>query len=369
MQRIWRSLRKGNYTAFAFGALLALAPVAASGQTEPMPQAKPLSPPIVIAHRGASGLRPEHTIAAYTLAIEQGADFIEPDLVLTKDDIFVARHENDITDTTDVAAHPEFAARKATRVIDDATHTGWFTEDFTLAELKTLRAKERLPQLRAGNVRYDGQFQIATLAEVIALAKAQTKLTGRTIGIYPETKHPSYFASIGKPMEARLVAQLKAAGWNSAKAPVFIQSFEVGNLKALHKLTKVRLIQLMDASGGPADAGKGGTPQSYAAMATAEGLRAIAAYAYGVGPNKNVIWNGTAPPTRFVVDAHAAGLRVHPWTFRAENAFLPAVFRSGTDPATHGDMTAEIHAYLRLGVDGFFTDFPLWGVTARKSAN
>ncbi len=369
MKRNCGALGKRNHALAAILAMTAvmtsgLASIPVSGQTVPMAAVKPLSPPIVIAHRGASGLRPEHTLASYMLAIEQGADFIEPDLVLTKDDIFVARHENDITGTTDVAAHPEFADRRATKTIDGEGHDGWFTEDFTLAELKTLRAKERLPQLRRDNTRYDGQFEVPTLAEVIALAKAETARTGRTIGIYPETKHPSYFAAIGKPMEARLVAQLKAAGWDSADAPVFIQSFEVNNLKALHAMTRIRLIQLMDASGGPADAGTHGVPSSYAAMATPEGLKAIAAYAYGIGPNKNLIWDGTAAPTTLVVDAHAAGLRLHPWTFRAENAFLPAVFRVGADPAAHGHIDAEIAAYLALGIDGFFTDYPGLGVKA-----
>ena len=360
MKRVWRSLRKGNRIAWV---LAMLAPLPATGQTASMVAVKPLSPPIVIAHRGASGLRPEHTIASYTLAIDQGADFIEPDLVLTKDDVFVARHENDITGTTDVAAHPEFAARKATKIIDGEAHTGWFTEDFSLAELKTLRAKERLPQLRPDNAHYDGQFAVPTLAEVIALAKAESTRTGRTIGIYPETKHPSYFASIGKPMEARLVAQLKAAGWSSATAPVFIQSFEVNNLKALHKLTRIRLIQLMDATGGPADRSR----PSYAAMTTPAGLKEIASYAYGIGPNKAMIWDGVGTPTPLVADAHAVGLRLHPWTFRAENAFLPLPFRTGTDPATHGRVADEIAAYLKLGIDGFFTDFPAIGVATRAA--
>ena len=343
--------------------IFALVPVAGMAQNARI--VRPLSPPIIIGHRGASGLRPEHTIASYTLAIEQGADFIEPDLVLTSDDVFVARHENDITATTDVADHPEFAARKATKVIDGESHTGWFTEDFTLAELRTLRAKERLPQLRPANAAFNGQFLVPTLAEVIALAKAQSRLTGRTIGIYPETKHPSYFASIGKPMEARLVAQLKAAGWADAKAPVFIQSFEVNNLKTLHKLTRIRLIQLMDATGGPADK----AASSYADMATPAGLKAIAAYAYGIGPNKAMIWSGTpGDGSALVGDAHAAGLRVHPWTMRAENVFLPASLRDGTDPAAHGRLQAEIRRYLALGVDGFFTDFPAEGFRARADA-
>ncbi len=364
MKRTSGSLRKWNRI---WVPIALLASVPASGQTGvmTMPAAKPLSPPIVIAHRGASGLRPEHTIASYTLAIDQGADFIEPDLVLTKDDVFVARHENDITGTSDVAAHPEFASRKTTRTIDGELHNGWFAEDFTLAELKTLRARERLPQLRPDNAKYDGEFQIPTLAEIITLAKTESKKRGRTIGIYPETKHPSYFASIGKPMEARLVAQLKAAGWDSASAPVFIQSFEVDNLKTLHKLTAIRLIQLMSAIGGPADAGKKGVAPSYAAMTTPAGLKAVAAYAYGIGPDKAMIQNGDAPPTSLVADAHAAGLRLHPYTFRAENFFLPPSLRDGESPANHGRLTEEIRRFLDLGVDGYFTDFPAIGVAAR----
>lgn len=357
MKLIWTAIGKRNRAAGAIGLLVS---VPATGQTVPMAIVKPLSSPIVIAHRGASGARPEHTLAAYQIAINQRADFIEPDLVLTKDDVFVARHENDITGTTDVADHPEFAARKTTKVIDGETHVGWFTEDFTLTELKTLRAIERLPQLRPQNIKFNGQFDVPTLSEIIALAKEQSQILGRTIGIYPETKHPSYFASIGKPMEARLAAELKAAGWDSADAPVFIQSFEVNNLKALKKLTKIRLIQLMDATGGPADK----AVPSYAAMVTPAGLKAVSAYAYGIGPNKNMIWTGVAAPTTLVTDAHAVGLRVHPWTFRAENAFLPAVFRFRADPAKHGDIDAELAAYLKLGIDGFFTDYPHIGVKA-----
>jgi len=319
------------------------------------------SKPIVIAHRGASGERPEHTLAAYSLAIEQGADFIEPDLVMTRDGQLVARHENNITDTTDVASHPEFRDRKTSKVIDGTRHSGWFTEDFTLAELKTLRARERLPLLRRGNTKYDGQFEVPTLREVIALAKSASAKSGRTIGIYPETKHPTYFAGIGLPLEAALVAELKAAGWDRADAPVFIQSFEVNNLKALRQLTRVPLIQLLDAEGGPAD----GAQPSYAAMITPEGLKAVAAYATGIGPAKAMVVKGDGTVTPLVADAHAAGLKVHPWTLRAENFFLPSGLRDGINPAGHGRLNEEISRHLAAGVDGFFTDFPYQGVEAR----
>ena len=330
--------------------LSALASVSATGQA---PAVAPK--PIIIAHRGASGERPEHTLAAYDLAIDQGADFIEPDLVPTMDDVLVARHENEIGGTTDVASHPEFAGRRTTKTIDGQQVTGWFTEDFTLAELKTLRARERLPALRPANAAYDGRFEVPTLAEIIALAKRRSAETGRTIGIYPETKHPTYFAAIGHPTDARLVAELRAAGWDRADAPVFIQSFEVKNLRTLHGLTKIRLIQLMDGQGAPAD----GAVASYAAMATPAGLKQVATYAWGIGPNKNMVARSS-----LVVDAHAAGLRVHPWTYRAENQFLPAAYRRGGDPAAHGDVAAEIRSALGQQIDGFFTDFPLLGRSA-----
>jgi glycerophosphoryl diester phosphodiesterase len=341
-------------------ALLLMVPGAALGQGHAMHQEKP----IVIAHRGASGERPEHTLLSYQRAIEQGADFIEPDLVPTKDGVLVARHENNITETTDVASHPEFADRKATRTIDGETMTGWFTEDFTLAELKTLRARERLPKLRPENMKFDGQAEIPTLDEVIALAKKASKQTGRTIGIYPETKHPTYFASIGLPVEQRLVDKLKAAGWDRADAPVFIQSFEVNNLKKLKTMTKVRLIQLMAGMGAPAD----GAQPNYKAMITPERLKDVATYAYGIGPELTMIQPASGPATTLIADAHAAGLRLHPWTFRAENFFLLPSYRSGANPADHGRLKEEILYFLGLGVDGFFTDFPYIGVEARDAA-
>jgi glycerophosphoryl diester phosphodiesterase len=315
------------------------------------------SQPILIAHRGASGERPEHTLEAYALAIEQGADYIEPDLVLTRDGVLVARHENEISGTTDVAVRPEFASRKSSRTIGGEKYTGWFTEDFTLKELKTLRAKERLPQLRRANSAFDGQFSIPTFDEIISLAKEQSRATGRTIGVYPETKHPGYFAAIGLPHEAPLIAALDAAGWTTADAPVFVQSFEVGNLKALAAKTGVRLIQLVSAGGAPAD--QPGTP--YSALIAPSGLAEIARYAQGIGPQKDLVVPRSAigtlkKPTALVRDAHAAGLAVHPWTFRRENHFLPLAMKSGLDPSAHGAMGEEIAIYLDAGIDGLFSD-------------
>lgn len=321
---------------------------------------------IIIAHRGASGERPEHTLGSYSLAIAQGADYIEPDLVLTKDGVLVARHENEISETTDVADKAEFADRKTSKTIDGQKMTGWFTEDFTLAELKTLRAKERLPQLRSANMAYDGQFEIPTFDEILALAKAQSAVTGRTIGIYPETKHPSYFTAIGLPHEAPLLAALTQYGHVEKSAPVFIQSFEVENLKALRPKTKLRLIQLMAETGSPPDR----SDVTYAQMASAEGLKIVATYADGIGPNKAMVIPRTllgnlGNPTTLVADAHRAGLAVHPWTFRRENYFLPLAQKSGVDPRGVGDLNAEIKAYLATGVDGIFSDNVTEAVAAR----
>jgi glycerophosphoryl diester phosphodiesterase len=314
-------------------------------------------PPIVIAHRGASGERPEHTIAAYRLAIAQGADFIEPDLVLTKDGVLVARHENEISETTDVADRAEFAARKTTKMIDGSEVTGWFTEDFTLAELKTLRARERLPKLRSTD--YDGQFDIPTFEEILTLLADVNQDRTIPVGVYPETKHPSYFASIGLPHEAPLLALLDRFGYRGRKAPVYIQSFEVRNLIDLRAKSDLPLIQLMDAAGGPPDR----PDTSYAAMASPAGLKTIASYADGIGPNKAMViprgaLGSLAEPTSLVRDAHAVGLKVHPWTFRRENYFLPLGDKGGVNPAGHGDLGAEIAAYLRTGIDGLFSDNP-----------
>jgi glycerophosphoryl diester phosphodiesterase len=299
----------------------------------------------------------------------------------------VARHENAIAilnadgslreATTDVADRPEFAARKTTKTIDGTAVTGWFTEDFTLAELKTLRARERLPQLRTANTRFDNQFEVPTFEEVLQLVdranearREEARREGgrrhvRPIGVYPETKHPSYFQGIGKPLEEPLVRLLHRFGYHGKNAPVIIQSFETQNLRRLARMTRVPLAQLLSAAGRPYDFVLSGDPRTYADLARPEGLADIATYADGVGAHTNLmiplVGGRLGTPTSFVADAHRAGLVVHGWTFRAENSFLPNEFDAGTDPAALGDMAAHIQAFLRLGMDGFFTDQPFLG--------
>lgn len=316
----------------------------------------PVARPLVIAHRGASGLLPEHTIEAYRLAIEQGADFIEPDLVITRDSVLVARHENEISETTDVADHREFVSRRTTKSIDGKDVAGWFVEDFTLAELKTLRARQRVA---SRDQSHNGRYTVPTFDEVLELALAESKRLGRTIGVYPETKHPSYFQRIGKPLEEPLLASLRQVGWDRADAPVFIQSFETGNLRTLAKQTRVPLVQLIDAKGAPF-----GESTTYADMLTPDGLREIAGYARGIGPHKSLVLPLTGDgkplaPTTLISDAHAAGLLVHPWTFRSDRPFLPAGFVHGQD---------ECRRFFSLGVDGVFSDFPDDAVAARRDA-
>ncbi|MQA60416.1 MAG: glycerophosphodiester phosphodiesterase [Actinophytocola sp.] len=326
--------------------------------------------PLVIGHRGASGYRPEHTIAAYELAARLGADYIEPDLVSTKDGVLVARHENEISGTTDVADRPKFADRRTTKVIDGNEITGYFTEDFTLAELKALRAKERLPELRQRNTVFDGAYQVPTFQEVIDAAKRLSKELGREIGLYPETKHPTYFASIDLPLEPELVKTLNRNGLNRKGAKVFVQSFEVANLKELRSQLRVPLVQLVWLSGRPYDFTVADEDRTYADMVTPEGLAEIATYADGVGPEKTMVikWRedkSLGEPTALVPDAHQAGLVVHPFTFRAENTFLPTDFRSSDDPADYGRVIDELREYYALGVDGVFTDNADFGVAAR----
>jgi glycerophosphoryl diester phosphodiesterase len=339
--------------------------------------------PIVIAHRGASGYVPEHTLGAYALAIEMGADYVEPNLVMTKDGVLVARHENEISGTSDVADHPEFASRKTTKTIDGVKYEGWFTEDFTLAELKTLRAKERLPELRPANERFNGTFEIPTFQEVLDLirganfrfqleARGRGEQERRCVGVYPETKHPTYHESIGLPMEEQLVHTLRRIAFFNRTGLVYIQSFEVGNLRKLSHMTKLPLVQLLDSTGAPYDFVARGDKRTYADLATPAGLREIATYADGIGVNKTLMIPRNADqtlgtPTTLISDAHAAGLIVHGGTFRAENYFLPAEYRSGADPEQLGDLDGEIDAYLSQGMDGFFTDQANIGVRARNA--
>jgi len=318
--------------------------------------------PLVIGHRGAAGYRPEHTLAGYELAARMGADYVEPDLVSTKDGVLVARHENDISGTTDVASHPEFASRRRTKVIDGASITGWFTEDFTLAELKTLFAKERLPAIRLRNAIYDNRYRIPTFDEVIRLTRRLSRDLGREIGIYPETKHPSYFRSIGLPLEPPLVRTLRRHGLEGRRAKVFVQSFETRNLRELDRQIDTNLIQLLGSkTSRPYDFEVAGDPRTYADLATPSGLREVARYADGVGPSKDYIvprdtTGASLAPTSFISDAHHAGLLVHPYTFRNENSFLPLELRSGADPAAYGNALAEYRQFYALGVDGLFSD-------------
>lgn len=352
-------------------------------------------PALIVGHRGASGYLPEHTLESYKLAIEQGADFIEPDLVTTRDGILVVRHEPMLSGTTDVATRPEFAARKTTRKVDGVDTTDWFASDFTLAEIKTLRAKQAMADR---DQTHNGKYEIPTLQQVIDLAKAESARTGRTVGIYPEVKHSTYHAAMGLAMEDRLLDQLKAAGWTEKTSPVIIQSFETGNLKYLRGKTQLRLVQLVDADdvdkdGGivlaapfdkPYDFVVTGDKRSFKDLVTAEGLKEIKTYADGVGPWKPYLMpakqvlgddgkprdlngDGTIderdrvllPPTDVVKNAHAAGLFVHTWTFRSEPKRLASDFK--------GDPASEYKAYLALGIDGLFSDFPDQAVKVRNA--
>jgi glycerophosphoryl diester phosphodiesterase len=349
--------------------------------------------PLVIGHRGASGYLPEHTLASYQKAIDMGADFIEPDLVVTKDGELVARHEPNITATTDVSTRAEFASRKTTRKVDGVNETGWFATDFTLAELRTLRAKQ--PNA-ARDKSFDGQFQIPTFREILELAKTQSARTGRTIGVYPETKHPTYHVDAGLPIEPRLLALLAEYGYTQKTSPVIIQSFEVSNLKALRKLTQVRLVQLVDAddvdSKGnmvlvapfdkPYDFAVAKDPRTFPDLLTPQGLAEVKTYADGIGPWKPYLASGAhvlgadgkpkdlngdgkitdndrvaLPPTDVVKNAHAAGLFVHAYTFRSEAPGLLSDYK--------GDPKAEYKRFFALGVDGLFSDFPDTAVAAR----
>ena len=325
--------------------------------------------PLVIGHRGASGYRPEHTLAAYELAIRQCADYIEPDLVSTKDGVLVARHENYINETTDVARRPEFAHLETTKVIDGTPFTGWFTEDFTFAQLRTLRAIERLPIDRPQNTAFNGLYQVPTLDEVLDFARHSRTCDGRKVGVYPETKHPTYFDAQGLSLEEPLLRELEGNGFGERPAPVYVQSFETGNLRDLDTKTDLRLVQLIDCDGAPFDLESAGDPTTYADIITPRGLREVATYADGIGPCKDLVIprnpdDSLAEPTSLTRDAHRAGLVVHPFTFRRENGQLPLEFRSSADLTEPGDLVGEIRTFLRVGIDGFFTDNPDLGVRA-----
>jgi len=374
------SISKREFLTYA--ALSGLAVASSSGMAKNILQKDSKVPRLsarieLFAHRGASALRPEHTLAAYTLAMHQGADYIEPDLVCTKDGVLVARHENNLTETTDVSKRGEFASKKTTKTIDGVTQQGWFVEDFTLSELKQLRAVERLPMVRVANTAYDGFYQIPTLEEIIELVAAESAATGRVIGLVPELKHSSYHSSIGLPVEERLINVLDSHAY-SRSAPLEIQSFEVSNLKVLRSLLgrrdNLRIMQLVDApTSRPGDMIAAGASTTYADLVTPQGLKAISQYADVVAPNTRMVIplgadQRLAKPTRLVADAHEAGLLVHTWTFRPENRFLAAEFRSNAGENARHDKgsLAEIQTYLAAGIDGFFSDDSALGSKAIK---
>lgn len=336
---------------------------------------KPISAgPIVIAHRGACGYMPEHTLAAYSMAILQGADFIEPDLVMTRDGHLIARHDNFLDLTTDVSDRSEFKHRRSVRQIDGVQVKGWFSEDFTLAEIKRLRAIERIPDIRPDNTHFNGLFEIPTLEEIIQLVKGYEVALGRTIGIYPETKHPSHFQKVGLPMENTLVDILHNAGYREPDAPIFLQSFEIDNLKTLRQLTDLPIIQLMRGEGKPEDVVIDGGSLSYDLMATTTGLKDIAQYADGVGVEKYhfIIPKNPADQlkkentTEFVKHAHAVGLKVHAFTFRSEHEFMPSNFRDEQGDNAREQLLEELLLFLDAGIDGFFVDQTDIGVAAKQ---
>ncbi|WP_033324852.1 glycerophosphodiester phosphodiesterase [Streptomyces yerevanensis] len=333
---------------------------------------KSLPVPTIIGHRGASGYRPEHTLGAYQLALDMGAHVIEQDLVPTKDGHLVCRHENDITGTTDVADHPEFAGRRTTKSVDGVSFTGWFTEDFTLAELKTLRAKERIPGNRPHNTLYDGRWDIPTFEEVLRWAEREGKKRGKEVWLHVETKHPTYFRGLGLGLEERLAKLLRKYGKHKKNAPVFLQSFEPSSIQRLNKLVDNPLVVLLSsANSRPWDFVQAGDPRTVADLVKPEGLKWIASYAQGLGPTLDLIIPKDASgrltrPTTLVEDAHDAGLILHPYTMRNENTFLPADFRKGTDPNAYGDVFGAFQVYFETGIDGVFTDNPDTGLLARE---
>ncbi|MCF3123265.1 glycerophosphodiester phosphodiesterase [Streptomyces arenae] len=323
---------------------------------------KDLPVPTVVAHRGTSGYRPEHTLGSYQLALDMGAHVIEQDVVPTKDGHLVCRHENDITATTDVSAHPEFASRKTTKSVDGTSLTGWFTEDFTLAELKTLRAKERIPGTRQRNTLYDGRWDVPTLEEVLRWAEKEGRKRGRPIWLHIETKHPTYFRKLGLGLEEPLARLLRRYGRHKKNSPNFLQSFEPSSIQRLAELVSApRVVLLSTANSRPWDFVEAGDPRTVADLIKPEGLTWMAGFAQGIGPTLDLVIprkadGGLGTPTTLVEDAHAAGLILHPYTMRNENTFLPANFRKGTDPSAYGDAFGAFKAYFETGIDGIFSD-------------
>ncbi|MFJ4921642.1 glycerophosphodiester phosphodiesterase [Streptomyces sp. NPDC088725] len=350
---------------------------AASAQAAERPRAGHGSPrpglpvPTIVGHRGTSGYRPEHTLGSYQLALDMGADVIEQDLVPTKDGHLVCRHENDITGTTDVADHPEFAGRKTTKIVDGVSITGWFSEDFTLAEIKTLRAKERIPANRPHNTLYDGHWEIPTYEEVLRWAEDEGRRRGRPVWLYTETKHPTYFRGIGLGLEERFAKLLRRYGRDRADAPVFLQSFEPDSMRRMARLVDAPRVVLLDAAGTtPWDFKVAGDPRTVDDLVTPKGLAWLASFAQGIGPTLDLIIPRDASgrltePTTLVRDAHAEGLLLHPYTMRNENTFLPADFRRGSDPNAYGDAFGAFKAYFETGIDGIFTDNADTGLLAR----
>ncbi|MEU0354255.1 glycerophosphodiester phosphodiesterase [Streptomyces cyaneofuscatus] len=320
--------------------------------------------PTVIGHRGASGYRPEHTLGSYQLALDLGAHIVEQDLVPTKDGHLVCRHENDITATTDVADHPEFAGRKATKKIDGVSYTGWFTEDFILAELKTLRATERIPGNRPDNTLYDGRWTIPTFEEVLRWADQEGRKRKKPVWLYVETKHPTYFRKLGLGLEEPLARLLRRYGRDRRNAPLILQSFEPSSIQRLARLVDTpRIVLLSGPTTRPWDFVESGDPRTVADLVTPAGLKGIASYAQGIGPTLDLVIPKDAAgrlttPTTLVKDAHARGLLLHPYTLRNENSFLPADFRRGTDPNAYGDVFGAAAAYFATGIDGIFSDHP-----------
>ncbi|MGW7515492.1 glycerophosphodiester phosphodiesterase [Streptomyces sp. NPDC054796] len=342
----------------------ALGPATAARAEEARGRGRELPVPLVVAHRGTSGYRPEHTLGSYQLALDMGADVIEQDLVPTKDGHLVCRHENDITATTDVADHAEFAGRKTTKTVDGVELTGWFTEDFTLAELRTLRAKERIPKQRQHNTLYDGRWQVPSFEDVLKWAEREGRRRGRPVWLHIETKHPTYFRKLGLGLEKPLARLLRQYGRHKAHSPNFVQSFEPSSIEKLGELVDCPGVVLLSTAGSrPWDFVEAGDPRTVKDLITPEGLKWISRFAAGIGPTLDLVIPRKADgslgePSTLVRDAHAAGLVLHPYTMRNENSFLPANFRRGTDPNAYGDAFGAFRAYLETGIDGIFSDNP-----------